>query len=59
MTMSGNRWLDLMHDDEPRLTSNELAEGWHFCPEWDDLLIGPGMGETESCLCESNSRNTT
>ena len=29
----------------------EVAEGWHFCPDWDEMLVGPGMPELESCLC--------
>lgn len=29
----------------------ERAEGWHYCCEWDQLLIGPGMPETECCTC--------
>jgi hypothetical protein len=23
----------------------------HYCPDWDYLLIGPGMPEMEACLC--------
>lgn len=49
--MDRKRWESLMKDDNLRLESNELAEGWHFCPEWDGLLIGPGMDELDACLC--------
>lgn len=52
--MSTERWLELMKDDSlpcPTLTEAEIKEGWHFCPDWDCLLIGPGMMEVEHCLC--------
>ena len=34
-----------------RLTQEEIAEGWHWCYEFDGLLVGPGMREMESCTC--------
>lgn len=35
------------------LTSEESAAGWHFCPDWDQMLVGPGMPEYEvCCTCE-------
>ena len=38
------------------LTEEEVRIGWHWCPEWDGLLVGPGSGEwgdciSGSCLC--------
>ena len=33
------------------LTPNEIHTGWHFCPEWDYMLIGPGMREASACSC--------
>jgi hypothetical protein len=53
--MTDERWQFLMSDAawercEP-LTHDEIAAGWHFCWDWDGLLIGPGMGETASCHC--------
>lgn len=33
------------------LSKDEIANRWHFCREWDLLLIGPGMPEMEACLC--------
>ncbi len=33
------------------LTTQEIMEGWHFCGDWDGLLIGPGWGELEACTC--------
>jgi hypothetical protein len=42
---------------DAKLTSEEIAEGWHFCREWDGLLIGPGMPEMEACLCKYSNKN--
>lgn len=47
--MTNRRWIQLMMELGRKLTDEETAEGWHFCPEWDGLLIGPGMEETCSC----------
>ena len=34
-----------------KLTPEERAEGWHFCHDWDGMLVGPGMPEMECCTC--------
>jgi hypothetical protein len=50
--MTDARWLELMDGwGNLLLTGQEKAEGWHYCPDWDGLLIGPGMGEMEWCIC--------
>ena len=49
--MTENRWRILMADDLVALTEDEIKDGWHFCCEWDGLLVGPGMKETEHCQC--------
>lgn len=50
--MSDLRWTELMNDDSLHLTSEEIAEGWHFCWDFDGLLVGPGMDmEMECCTC--------
>lgn len=43
-----------------RLTQDEIDEGWHFCPDWDGMLVGPGMHEKEACFCsyEVDNRST-
>lgn len=51
--MTDERWKQLMADDSLPLTSEEISNGWHFCSDWDGLLIGPGMKEVESCTCSS------
>lgn len=49
--MEIGRWTSLMRD-EGELSPEELADGWHFCPDWDGLLVGPSMGELRCCVCE-------
>jgi hypothetical protein len=49
LSMEESRWSELMNNDDLDLTDSETAHGWHFCPEWDGLLIGPGMWEFEHC----------
>lgn len=33
-------------------TPEEQAEGWHYCVEWDEMLIGPGWPEMDACICK-------
>jgi hypothetical protein len=47
--MKMDRWKSLMKDDDLALTEAEIEQGWHFCCDWDGLLIGPGMTEMEHC----------
>lgn len=49
--MTRERYNTLMGNDDLPLTDEEIKEGWHFCYEWDGLLIGPGFGELEPCHC--------
>lgn len=53
--MDDARWHALMANDEMQLTESELSDGWHFCVDWDGLLIGPGMGEMHICTCGRHS----
>jgi hypothetical protein len=50
--MDDNRWMLLMHTEDVELTAEEKRDGWHFCPDWDGLLVGPEMDEYESCRCK-------
>jgi len=36
---------------EAKLTLFELRQGWHFCGEFDGLLVGPKMHELNFCKC--------
>jgi hypothetical protein len=49
--MKYKRWRELMADDGHELTEAEIQAGWHFCWDWDGLLIGPGMDEMAHCNC--------
>lgn len=49
--MTRERYEKLMKDDSEKLTTEEIKEGWHFCHEFDGLLVGPEMGELNSCRC--------
>ena len=50
--MTNKRWVALFTSNTLDITQEEIDTGWHFCPDWDGLLIGPGMpGEQELCLC--------
>jgi hypothetical protein len=47
--MTNERFDELMKTGGP-LTDKELAAGWHFCPDWDYLLIrAASEGE---CICK-------
>lgn len=54
--MTDERWNAVMKsgaDDNPlELTPEEIEAGWHFCHDWDGLLVGPGMVEEGACTCE-------
>ncbi len=45
-----------MDNLELKLTKAEIAEGWHFCPEWDFLLIHPKDTEYKFCLCKEYNK---
>lgn len=51
MGMTNGRWKQLSEDDSLKLTPEEINDGWHFCLEFDGLLIGPDMGELHACRC--------
>jgi hypothetical protein len=54
--MSEERWNYLMQpfdgDENVMLTPQELANGWHWCDEWDGLLIHADDREFEHCKCD-------
>ena len=35
-----------------RLTEEEMKQGWHFCGDWDDLLIHVDGVEFNHCHCK-------
>ena len=40
------------------LTSQEIEEGWHFCWDWDGLLIHKDDPEAESCTCRKHKETS-
>lgn len=52
MNITKARWIELERDGG-QLTPEEFASGWHYCWDWDGLLIGPGCPEIECCTCTS------
>lgn len=50
--MNERRYQQIMASEENEpLLPYEIAEGWHFCAEFDGLLVGPAMGELRACHC--------
>ncbi len=49
--MTDERYMDL-DKTGMGLTTEEQKEGWHWCYDWDLMLVGPGMQAMEFCLCE-------
>lgn len=51
--MTDERYNFLMGDDctGADITAEERAEKWHYCCEFDGLLVGPGMDEMKHCDC--------
>ena len=44
--MNNTRRQELTYGPDPqKLTPEEVAEGWHWCLDWDCLMIGPGTYE--------------
>ena len=51
--MKDERYHYLNTTPDSLLSSEEIAEGWHFCYDWDELLIHPDMkDEWECCICD-------
>lgn len=53
--ISNARYVALMDNAGMTLTEEDKAAGWHFCPDWDGLLVGPSMLELDSCTCNRDA----
>ena len=49
--MTPERYRELELDYNLKLTPEEVAAGWHFCMEWDGMLINRHHKEGEACFC--------
>ena len=38
------------------LTPEEISVGWHYCRNWEWLLIGPGNPKMNNCKCKIDKR---
>lgn len=51
--MTDERYWALERSQTLPLTAEEIAEGWHFCPDWDGMLVGPEEDAIGGvCLCK-------
>jgi hypothetical protein len=39
------------------LTKEEMDAGWHWCYDWDCMLVGPGMDAWNTCTCMRGDHN--
>jgi hypothetical protein len=55
MTPERRRHLENSWDN---VTDEEFQQGYHFCKEWDFMLVGPEDAEAQCCICtrEDGSR---
>lgn len=42
---------DFVSEFPDEMSAAEKTAGWHWCREYDGLLVGPGMGELAHCGC--------
>lgn len=51
--MTFERYDFLMDEEGPcvHLNEREIKDGWHFCDDWDGLLIHPDSDEFRHCCC--------
>lgn len=42
-------------NETEKLTHEERSHGYHFCPDWDFMVVGPEDPEIEGCLCGRSS----
>lgn len=49
--MTPERIKHLIIDHEAELTDEEIRDGYHFCNDWDGMLLTPYDKENECCTC--------
>ena len=51
--MTEERYRELQRDPDATLTLVEFTAGWHFCWDWDGLLVNAydDEGEGRACTC--------
>lgn len=53
--MSPERMRQLNSQKSGKLTPKEMREGWHFCYDWDGLLVNINDTEGEGACCTCGS----
>jgi len=54
--MTPERQKQLETTEDARLTAEEMAQGCHFCPDWDFMVVCNGDAEAQLCLCRIRAR---
>lgn len=54
--MDRQRWREI-ELGQKNLTPEEIEEGWHFCPDWDEMLICKYQKKGEYCTCQGFKLN--
>lgn len=49
--MDRERYIEL-DNSGTGLTKEEWEAGWHWCYEWDGMLVGPNTHEATCCTCD-------
>ena len=51
--MDDQRWQFLSDATGPCvfLRPEEMEAGWHWCHDWDGMLVGPEMAAQDGCTC--------
>lgn len=53
--MTPERYRQMNEPGDLKFTEAELREGWHYCPDWDFLVMRaghPDPGAFDSCSCK-------
>jgi hypothetical protein len=50
-TQMNNKRQDELFYNNSLLTEEESNQGWHFCKEFENLLVGPNMTAAFFCPC--------
>jgi len=54
--MTNERWKFVNGSEDEQLTAEEKDQGYHFCWDFDGLLVGPDCGEWSCCNCHPKSK---
>ena len=49
--MTKERYTELVKNCNEKLTAEEIKNGWHFCWDWDFMLIHKSFPEYAYCRC--------